>query len=39
VIAESNDTCIANRMRKSGIDEVISPSLLGGQRVTEIIFA
>ena len=39
VIAESNDASIANRMRKSGIDEVISPSQLGGQRVTELILA
>ncbi len=39
VIAESNDLSIANRMRKSGIDEVISPSQLGGDRVTELILA
>ena len=39
VIAESNNLSIANRMRKSGIDEVISPSQLGGQRVTELILA
>lgn len=37
VIAESNDVSIANRMRKSGIDEVISPSQLGGDRVSELI--
>lgn len=37
VIAESNDVTIANRMRKTGIDEVISPSQLGGQRVTDLI--
>ena len=37
VIAESNNLSIANRMRKSGIDEVISPSQLGGQRVTDLI--
>ena len=39
VIAESNDPSIANRMRKSGIDEVISPSQLGGQRVIELVLA
>jgi voltage-gated potassium channel len=39
VIAESNDPSIANRMRKSGIDEVISPIQLGGQRVAELILA
>lgn len=39
VIAESNDVAIANRMRKTGIDEVISPSQLGGQRVTELILS
>jgi len=37
VIAESNDLAIANRMRKSGIDEVISPSQLGGAKATELI--
>ncbi|MEZ6129483.1 MAG: potassium channel family protein [Planctomycetaceae bacterium] len=37
VIAESNDMAIANRMRKSGIDEVISPSQLGGAKATELI--
>lgn len=37
VIAESNDVGIANRMRKTGINEVISPSQLGGQRVTDLI--
>ena len=39
VIAESNDVTIANRMRKTGIDEVISPSQLGGQRVMDLILA
>ncbi|MFK7817378.1 MAG: TrkA family potassium uptake protein [Planctomycetaceae bacterium] len=37
VIARSNNISIANRMRKSGIDEVISPSQLGGERVTDLI--
>lgn len=37
VIAESHDASIGNRMRKCGIDEVISPSQLGGQRVCEVI--
>ena len=39
VIARSNNISIANRMRKSGIDEVISPSQLGGERVTDLILA
>lgn len=39
VIAESNDLMIANRMRKSGIDEVISPIQLGGEKVTELVLA
>lgn len=33
VIAESNDPGIANRMRKSGINEVISPYALGSQEI------
>ena len=37
VIAEANDLMIANRMRKSGIDEVISPIQLGGEKVTELV--
>ena len=37
VIAESNDMSIANRMRKSGIDEVVSPVMLGGDRVTQLV--
>lgn len=37
VIAESNDVGIANRMRKSGIEEVISPAQLGGQQIAEFI--
>jgi voltage-gated potassium channel len=37
VIARANDIAIANRMRKSGIDEVISPVQLGGERVAELI--
>ena len=39
VIAESNDLMIANRMRKSGIDEVISPVQLGGAKVTDLVLA
>lgn len=39
VIARSNNSAISNRMRKAGIDEVISPSQLGGQRVTDLILA
>lgn len=37
VIARSNNAAISNRMRKAGIDEVISPSQLGGQRATDLI--
>ena len=36
VIARSNDPNIANSMRKAGIDEVISPMHLCGQRVGEL---
>lgn len=39
VIARSNNLAIANRMRKAGIDEVISPNQLGGERATELILA
>lgn len=39
VIARSNESAISNRMRKAGIDEVISPSQLGGQRATDLIMA
>ena len=39
VIARSNNLAIGNRMRKAGIDEVISPSQLGGERATEFIMA
>lgn len=39
VIARSNNPAIANRMRKAGIDEVISPNQLGGERATELILA
>lgn len=39
VIARSNDFAISNRMRKAGIDEVISPSQLGGQRATDLILS
>ena len=37
VIARCNNPAIANRMRKAGIDEVISPSQLGGERASELI--
>lgn len=39
VYAESNDATIANRMRKAGVEEVISPSELCGSRVSELILA
>lgn len=39
VIARSNNAAISNRMRKAGIDEVISPSQLGGQQATDLILA
>ena len=37
VIAKSNDMTIANRMRKAGVNEVISPYQLSGERVVEMI--
>jgi voltage-gated potassium channel len=37
VIAHSNDISIANRMRKAGFDEVISPIQLCGDRVADVI--
>jgi len=37
VIAKSNDMTIANRMRKSGVNEVISPNQLSGERVCDLI--
>lgn len=39
VYAGCNDTSIANRMRKAGVDEVISPFQLSGDRVSELILA
>ena len=35
VFALSNDTAIASRMLKAGVDEVICPSQLGGDRIAE----
>jgi len=37
VFARSNDITIANRMRKAGVDEVISPCQLCGDRVAQLI--
>ncbi len=37
VIAKSNDLTIANRMRKAGVNEVISPNQLSGERVCDLI--
>ena len=37
VYARSNDTTIANRLRKAGIDEVISPGRLCGDHVANMI--
>ena len=37
VIARSNDPLLGNRMRKAGIDEVVSPSQLCGQHMAELI--
>ena len=37
VFARSNDSTIANRMRKAGVDEVISPCQLCGDRVAQLI--
>ncbi len=39
VIAKSNDLTIANRMRKAGVNEVISPNQLSGERVCELLTA
>jgi voltage-gated potassium channel len=39
VLARANDVSIANRMRKAGADEIISPCLLSGNRVAEVILA
>lgn len=39
VIAKSNDLTIANRMRKAGVNEIISPFQLGGERVSDLIAA
>lgn len=39
VFARSNDVTIANRMRKAGVDEVISPSQICGDRVSSLILA
>ena len=37
VYAQSNDVTISNRMRKAGIDEVISPCQLCGDRIAELV--
>lgn len=37
VIAKSNDLTIANRMRKAGVNEVISPNQLSGERVCDLL--
>ena len=39
VIAEANDPGIANRMRKSGINEVISPFELGSQEIAGFVLS
>ena len=39
VYARSNDTTIANRMRKARVDEVISPCQLCGDRVAQLILS
>jgi voltage-gated potassium channel len=39
VFARCNDVTIANRMRKAEVDEVISPSRIGGTRIAELILA
>ncbi len=39
VYARSNDTTIANRMRKAGVDEVISPYQISGERVAQLILS
>ena len=37
VVAKSNDPLLGNRMRKAGIDEVISPSQLCGDHIAQLI--
>jgi voltage-gated potassium channel len=37
VIARSNDPLLGNRMRKAGIDEVVSPSQLCGEHMAQLI--
>jgi voltage-gated potassium channel len=39
VFARSNDTAVANRMRKAGVDEVVSPSQICGDRFAELVLA
>lgn len=39
VYAKSNDLTIANRMRKAGVQEVICPSQLCGNRVSDLILS
>ena len=39
VIAQANDPTITNRMRKAGVDEILSPIQLCGQRVAELVDA
>lgn len=39
VYARSNDALLGNRMRKAGVDEVVSPCQLCGDRVAELIMA
>lgn len=37
VFARSNDASISNRMRKAGVDEVVSPFQLCGEKVADLI--
>ena len=37
VLARSNDISIANRMRKAGADEIVTPCFLSGNRVADVI--
>ena len=39
VFARSNDSSVANRMRKAGVDEVVSPNQICGDRFAELVLA
>jgi voltage-gated potassium channel len=39
VFARSNDLSVANRMRKAGVDEVVSPNQICGDRFAQLVLA